>query len=82
VVIDMGLSLAALIAISEAFLFPAVALGFLIFLIACGVGKNPYYQDNLVEITDQDCNVLDECKYTINFKGTELTVPESDIEWK
>jgi hypothetical protein len=58
------------------------AVAFAIFLIACEPGKNPYYQDNLVEITDQDCNVLNECEYTIDFKGTELTVPESDIEWK
>jgi len=50
------------------------AVVFAILLVACGAGKNPYYQDNLVEITDQDCNVLDECEYTIDFKGTELTV--------
>lgn len=58
------------------------ATAFALLLVACGAGKNPYYQDNLVEITDHDCNVLNECKYTIDFKGTELTVPESDVEWK
>lgn len=57
-------------------------LGLSLFLIACQAGKNPYYQDNLVEILDQECNLADICTYTIEYDGTELTVPEEDIEWK
>lgn len=59
-----------------------VALTFVLFLIACASGKNPYYQDNLVEITGEECNLADICTYTIEYKGTELTVPSEDIEWK
>lgn len=61
-------------------------LGLSLFLIACGASKNPYYQDELVEIEGQECTPASVdppvCEYQINYKGTTLVVPEEDIEWK
>jgi len=59
---------------------------FLLFLAACSSAKNPYYQDELIQIEGQECTPASVdppiCEYQVIYKGTILVVPEGDIEWK
>lgn len=61
---------------------PFVLVPLAVFVIGCSRGKSTYYQGNQIEIISQSCNALSECQYKINYEGTELTVSESQIEWR
>lgn len=59
---------------------------FLLLLVACSSAKNPYYQDELIEIEGQECTPASVdppiCEYQINYRGTTLVVSEEAIKWK
>jgi hypothetical protein len=59
---------------------------FFLLLVSCISAKNPYYQDELIEIEGQECTSASVdppiCEYQINYRGTTLVVPEEAIKWK